>query len=70
MREKKIPLILINNPENPLALNWYENSKWYQDHLTYLQSLSSDEEIYFVDFRNKLNMQDFSDFHQDRKSVV
>ncbi len=63
MRQRKIPVIIINNPENPLALNWYENSKWYQDHLSYLQSLASDEEIYFLDFRHKLRMQDFSDFH-------
>ena len=63
MKQKKIPLLLINNPENPLALNWYESSKWYQDHLVYLQSLESKNEIEFIDFRNKLNRQDFSDFH-------
>ena len=63
MKEKKIPVLLVNNPENPLALKWYENSKWYQDYLSYLERLASKDEIYFVDFRHKLNGQDFSDFH-------
>ncbi|MBP7280174.1 MAG: hypothetical protein KBA66_01260 [Leptospiraceae bacterium] len=63
MKAKKIPILVINNPENPLALNWYENSNWYKDHLDYLQNLVSDKEIEFIDFRNKLKPQDFSDFH-------
>lgn len=63
MKEKKIPVLLINNPENPLSLNWYEKSNWYQEYIFYLQNLISKDEIYFEDFRRKLKMQDFSDFH-------
>ncbi|MBK8394824.1 MAG: hypothetical protein IPL26_06195 [Leptospiraceae bacterium] len=63
MKEKKIPVLLINNPENPLAMDWYEKSVWYQNHLLFLKSLESGNEIKFIDFRNNLKMQDFSDFH-------
>ena len=51
MKAKKIPILVINNPENPLALNWYENSNWYKDHLDYLQNLVSDKEIEFIDLK-------------------
>jgi hypothetical protein len=47
MKEKKIPVLLINNPENPLSLNWYEKSNWYQEYIFYLQNLISKDEIYF-----------------------
>ncbi|HNI89491.1 MAG TPA: hypothetical protein PKX55_15140 [Leptospiraceae bacterium] len=63
MKQKKIPILLINNPENPLALRWYEDSQWYKDHLDYLVNLSSENEIFFFDLKHSLKMQDFSDFH-------
>lgn len=63
MKSKNIPVLIVNNPENELALRWYEKSKWYQDHLDYLKNLVEAENIYFADLRHELRMQDFSDFH-------
>ncbi len=62
MNEKKIPTLIINNPENPIALGWYENSNWYKKHLQFMSNLQN-QNIRFYDFKNKLNAQMFSDFH-------
>ncbi len=62
LRKKRIPLWIINNPENPISLDWYENSPWYRDHLTFLNGLSG-EGVVFSDLRHSLRMQDFSDYH-------
>ncbi|TGM08261.1 hypothetical protein EHQ76_03830 [Leptospira barantonii] len=62
LREKKIPLWIVNNPENPISLEWYQESNWYRDHLSFLQGLAGDE-VSFSDLRNSLSMQDFSDYH-------
>ncbi|TGM06530.1 hypothetical protein [Leptospira jelokensis] len=61
-RNRNLPFLLINNPENPISLRWYEGSGWYKDHLQYLQSLESGS-VHFWDIRNALPMQGFSDFH-------
>ncbi|MCB1158911.1 MAG: hypothetical protein H7A25_20310 [Leptospiraceae bacterium] len=55
-------MLLINNPENPVSLEWYESSDWYKGHLQFLESLEGDS-VRFVDFHRKLPMQAFSDFH-------
>ncbi|GBF51935.1 hypothetical protein LPTSP4_34730 [Leptospira ryugenii] len=59
---KNIPLLIINNPENPISLSWYERSSWYRDHLAYLQTLQG-KHVRFVDLKGALPMQAFSDFH-------
>ncbi|EOQ87042.1 hypothetical protein LEP1GSC202_0130 [Leptospira yanagawae serovar Saopaulo str. Sao Paulo = ATCC 700523] len=61
-RNRNISFLLINNPENPISLRWYEGSDWYKDHLQYLQSLESGS-VHFWDIHNALPMQGFSDFH-------
>ncbi|TGM51692.1 hypothetical protein EHQ91_16915 [Leptospira biflexa] len=61
-RNRNVPFLLINNPENPISLRWYEDSEWYKDHLRYLQSMESGS-VHFWDIRDVLPMQGFSDFH-------
>jgi len=61
-QRKGIPLVVINNPENPISLSWYKNSKWYTDYLIYLQSLETDK-VQVWDLKEALPMQGFSDFH-------
>ena len=55
-------MLIINNPENPVSLEWYADSEWYKDQLKFLESLSKDK-IHFFDMRSNLSMQDFSDYH-------
>lgn len=62
LEQKKIPLLIINNPENPISLEWYSNTNWYKDYLKFLESLQR-EGTRFVDWKDVLEMQDFSDFH-------
>jgi hypothetical protein len=59
---KKIPLLIINNPENPISLDWYKNSNWYNGYLAYLSSLNN-AFVGFIDLKENLPMQDFSDYH-------
>ncbi|TGL16065.1 hypothetical protein [Leptospira meyeri] len=61
-RDRNVPFLLINNPENPISLEWYEDSEWYRDHLRYLQSLEGGS-VYYWDIHRSLPMQGFSDFH-------
>lgn len=61
-RDRNLPFLLINNPENPISLTWYEDSLWYREHLRFLQSLESGS-VHFWDIHNVLPMQGFSDFH-------
>ncbi|TGL23229.1 hypothetical protein EHQ42_02945 [Leptospira levettii] len=61
-RNRNIPFLLINNPENPISLSWYEDSDWYRDHLLFLKSLDSGS-VHFWDIHGVLPMQGFSDFH-------
>lgn len=62
MEQNKIQTLIINHPESPISLSWYENSIWYKDHLNYLKSLDS-KNVKFLDWRNELGFNDFSDFH-------
>lgn len=59
---KGIPLLIVNNPENPLSLSWYENSDWYEGYLKFIGSLAS-QNVHVSDLRHALPMQGFSDFH-------
>ncbi|MDF3820335.1 hypothetical protein P3G55_10515 [Leptospira sp. 96542] len=61
-RAKNVPFLLINNPENPISLGWYEDSQWYKDHLAYLSSLAGGS-VHFLDLHRDLPMQGFSDYH-------
>jgi hypothetical protein len=60
--DRNIPLLILNNPENPVSLAWYENSLWYKEYLVYLHSLESSR-VHISDLRRSLPMQGFSDFH-------
>jgi len=62
LRETKYPILLINNPENPISLDWYGKSEWYKGYLSFLKSLESDQ-VEFLDLKDSLPMQGFSDFH-------
>lgn len=61
-REREIPFLLINNPENPISLSWYVDSHWYHDYLKYFQSLGGGS-VRVLDLKEELPMQGFSDFH-------
>ncbi|MEM7179514.1 MAG: hypothetical protein AAF518_01270 [Spirochaetota bacterium] len=56
-------VMLINHPENPIALRLYENSLWYQKHLQYLQKQAQHPQTYFYDLRKQLSSLEFADFH-------
>lgn len=60
--KRKIPLLLINNPENPISLKWYKDSNWYEGYLKYLKDLENPS-VKFIDLKENLRMQDFSDYH-------
>lgn len=60
--KRQIPLLLINNPENPISLDWYKNSLWYEGYLQYLKNLQNSS-VKFIDLKENLRMQDFSDYH-------
>ena len=62
LEKSNVSMILINNPENPITLELYENSDWYKDQLEYLKKIQS-KEIEFIDIKNMCKAQDFSDFH-------
>nr|WP_243393305.1 hypothetical protein [Leptospira perolatii] len=62
LRSNQIPVILINNPENPVSLSWYVNSEWYRSHLDYLGQISGNG-VLFLDWKDALRPQDFSDYH-------
>ncbi|MGQ2799275.1 hypothetical protein ACT54M_02290 [Leptospira santarosai] len=62
LKEKEIPLWIVNNPENPISLDWYKHSNWYEDHLLFLKSTSGNG-VWFSDLKDSLSMQDFSDYH-------
>ncbi|TGK03835.1 hypothetical protein EHO59_09895 [Leptospira semungkisensis] len=62
LRERKVPVLLINNPENPISLSWYENSNWYKDHLDYLRTISGGDN-FFLDWKDELRSTDFWDYH-------
>lgn len=62
LSDQKIRTLVVNNPENPLSLSWYVHSRWYKDHLDYLNTLNG-QYVKFIDYHSYLRMQDFSDFH-------
>ncbi|XDD52279.1 hypothetical protein AB3N59_18225 [Leptospira sp. WS92.C1] len=62
LKEKRIPLWIVNNPENPISLSWYADSDWYRGHIAFLKNLEGDN-VYFSDLKDSLPMQDFSDYH-------
>lgn len=41
LREKGVPLLLYNAPENPITLGLYRDSVWYETYLKYLNNLPS-----------------------------
>ncbi len=64
-RLEGIPLLLVNNPENPLTLEEYDDSRWYRGYLAYYRSLerSHPGSFSFVDLRREGRMQMFLDAH-------
>ncbi|TGL31568.1 hypothetical protein EHQ52_16705 [Leptospira koniambonensis] len=61
-KEKDLPFLLINNPENPVCLSWYGDSEWYKEHLSYLGEISGGGDN-FADLSRALPSTDFWDFH-------
>lgn len=69
-----VPLVVVNNPENPLTLQWYGDSNWYADYLRFL-SVADDHtagrndqsapaaNYYFFDTARLVAMQMFYDYH-------
>lgn len=58
-----VPLLIVNNPENPISLEWYGSSVWYAGYLNYLAADSHPELYYFFDASRLLEMQMFYDYH-------
>lgn len=57
-----IPVLIINHPENPIALELYRDSAWYRGHIDYLQKLTG-KHSYFFDWHSLLPARSFADFH-------
>lgn len=62
MQGNAVPVLVVNNPENPISLSWYGGSEWYADHLHYLRAISIEEKR-FLDLKDALRPNDFSDYH-------
>lgn len=62
MNGNRVPVLLVNNPENPISLSWYQESDWYREHLRYLREISIREEC-FLDLKDFLPPNDFWDYH-------
>jgi len=62
LKPTQTKMLLINNPENPITLNLYKNSNWYQTQIQFLKQIES-EKIKFYDIAELLKPQDFSDYH-------
>ncbi|MCB1179922.1 MAG: hypothetical protein KDK36_20260, partial [Leptospiraceae bacterium] len=58
--KQKVKVILINNPENPITLGLYKDSRWYKGKLEFLKNLEGNF-VKVFDWKEKLNPQDFSD---------
>ncbi len=70
-----VSLVVVNNPENPLTLQWYGDSQWYADYLRFLSGAVEGEHLgrneqsapaakyYFFDTARLLAMQMFYDYH-------
>ena len=58
-KQRGIKLLLVNHPENPLSLEWYEKSDWYGEYLEYLKSM----DCAYSDLRNELPRETFADYH-------
>jgi hypothetical protein len=62
MSKNKVKILLVHSPENLISLNWYKNTKYYNDFMNYFYSLKNDQ-VLVEDFVDKLDPQDFSDYH-------
>ncbi|MBI3395931.1 MAG: hypothetical protein HY042_08860 [Spirochaetia bacterium] len=69
-------LVVINNPEHPETLSEYGDSAWYAGYLKFMQSLSQDPRVTFVDLSRMGDKVRFTDSHHltydgmDRMSPV
>jgi hypothetical protein len=62
MRKRKIPTLLILNPENPYSLVWYKDSQYLKDEIRFLESLEG-EGVQFLNLHSYLDGKNFSDYH-------
>lgn len=64
LAEAGVRLLIVNNPENPISLEWYADSAWYQEYLRYLATSPGSSQRYdFFDASRLLKMQMFYDYH-------
>ncbi len=62
-KQANIPLVIVNNPENPLELDLYKESEWYKDYLKFYSELSK-HSVKFYDHKDSVpRVQDFIDSH-------
>jgi hypothetical protein len=58
-----VSLLIVNNPENPISLDWYGDSSWYADYVRFLAAGPDSGRYSFYDASRLLNMQMFYDYH-------
>ena len=58
----RVPLLIINSPENPINLAWYGNSDWYRGYLDFL-SCRENSNCSMHDASAKYPRQYFYDYH-------
>ncbi|MCR9144699.1 MAG: hypothetical protein NXI24_20845 [bacterium] len=58
-----VSLLIVNNPENPISLSWYGDSRWYADYLRYLSKGKGPGPYSFYEASRLLEMQMFYDYH-------
>jgi hypothetical protein len=64
LTKEGISFLIINNPENPIELEIYRNSVWYQGYIEYLQSKDDQVNTFFYDLSQYLtDPRDFLDSH-------
>lgn len=61
----RIPVLIINNPENPIALEEYGDTRWYEGYLDFYNQLSQENGnlVTFIDLHQTGHMGDFMDPH-------
>lgn len=58
------PLLIINNPENPVSFEEYSGSRWYRGYIDYMNGLpAKSDRVHFLDLGGRLKENDFIDPH-------
>ena len=59
-----VPVIIVNNPENPITADEYMGNSWYRGYLKYYKTLQSRyKNVHFYDISREKKLQHFIDSH-------